>query len=187
MFKVDVQRRELNKKSRFFSDFLVNLFLNKQTYKHINMKQYITKAGLEKLKNKLEKLEIFERKKVADKLEKAASFGDLSDNAQYQEARVEKGFLESKIKQIRNMIATAIVVESKANKDVVHIGSNVCVDIQGDKQKFEIVGINEADPLNGKISYESPLGKVLMKKRKGDAVNLETPKGKTIVKILSVE
>jgi len=152
------------------------------------MKQYITKTGLEKLNKELKFLETVERKNVSDKLEKAASFGDLSDNAQYQEARIEKGFLERRIKQLRNMIATAIVVEDEGrNKDVIYIGSNVYVDIQGDKQKFKIVGANEADPLKGKISYQSPLGKVLMEKRKGQSVNFETPKGKTIVKILNVE
>ncbi len=152
------------------------------------MKQYVTKTGLEKLNKELKFLETVERKNVSDKLEKAASFGDLSDNAQYQEARIEKGFLERRIKQLRNMIATAIVVEDEGrNKDVIYIGSNVYVDIQGDKQKFKIVGANEADPLKGKISYQSPLGKVLMEKRKGQSVNFETPKGKTIVKILNVE
>jgi len=162
---------------------LVKLFVN-CTY----MKQYITKTGLEKLNKELKFLETVERKNVSDKLEKAASFGDLSDNAQYQEARIEKGFLERRIKQLRNMIATAIVVEDEGrNKDVIYIGSNVYVDIQGDKQKFKIVGANEADPLKGKISYQSPLGKVLMEKRKGQSVNFETPKGKTIVKILNVE
>ena len=162
---------------------MVKLFVN-CTY----MKQYVTKTGLEKLNKELKFLETVERKNVSDKLEKAAAFGDLSDNAQYQEARIEKGFLEGRIKQLRNMIATAIVVEDEGrDKDVIHIGSNVYLDIQGDKQKFKIVGANEADPLKGKISYQSPLGKILMKKRKGQSINFETPKGKTIVKILNVE
>ena len=152
------------------------------------MKKYITLQGLEKLKKELKEAETGKRKEIADKLEKAIALGDLSDNAMYQEAKREQAFLEGRILELKDSIRKSVIIEDgNGNKGVVEIGSTVIVKIYGDEQKLRIIGEAESDPLQGKISYQSPLGQVLLDCRAGETVEFETPGGKTKVEVIRIE
>ena len=152
------------------------------------MKKYITQQGLEKLKKELKEAETGKRKEIADKLEKAIALGDLSDNAMYQEAKREQAFLEGRILELKDSIRKSVIIEDgNGNKGVVEIGSTVIVKIYGDEQKLRIIGEAESDPLQGKISYQSPLGQILLDCRAGETVEFETPGGKTKVEVIRIE
>ena len=152
-----------------------------------DMKQYITKRGLEKLRKELSKLETKERRRIAEQLNEAAALGDISDNAQYQEARREQGFLEGRVADIRALIRNAIVVqEDTAKKDTIQIGSLISLDMGGEKEEFKIVGANESDPLGGMVSYQSPLGKALLGHKKGESFRFHGPAGEISVRIIKV-
>ncbi len=152
------------------------------------MEKYITQQGLEKLKKELKEAETNKRKEIADKLEKAIALGDLSDNAMYQETKREQAFLEGRILELKDSIRKSAVIEDGGgNKNVVEIGSTVVVKIYDDEQKLRIIGEAESDPLKGKISYQSPLGKALLNRKPGETVELETPGGKTKVEIIRIE
>ena len=147
--------------------------------------KYLTKEGLDKLKKELHQLETVERKKMAEKLNHAIGFGDLSENAAYEEAKEAQGFLEGRIKELRETIAQAKVIKKK-HDNTVQIGSVVFVKFDGSEEKYQIVGSAEADILNGKISHQSPLGQVLLNKKKGDKVQFEAPGGRVEYKIIKV-
>ncbi len=150
------------------------------------MKKCFTKEGIKKLKEELAYLEKEKRKEVADKLKFAASFGDLSENSAYDDAKNEQNILETKIAKLRDTIKGATVVSEGDKKDVVQIGSKIEIEIKGKKSKIEIVGGTEADPINGKISCDSPMGKSLLDKKEGDACIVETPAGEKKYKILKI-
>ena len=150
------------------------------------MDKYLTKEGLEKLKKELDYLVNTKRKEVAEKMKKAVSFGDLSENAEYDAAREELGFMEKRIKELKETVAQAKIVESK-NSGKVEIGSTVFISSNNGKQKFQVVSPEEADIIQEKISFESPLGKALMDKQKGDKVVLDTPGGQTEYKVIKIE
>ena len=151
-----------------------------------NMSKYLTPEGLEKLKKELAYLKTVKRKEIAQKLKHAASFGDLSENFAYQQAKEEQAFLEGKILELEEIISQAKVIK-KRSKGKVEMGSIVVVASNNEKYKFQIVSPQEADPLEGKISFESPLGKALMGKSKGAKITVTTPEGKTQYKILEIE
>ncbi|MBI5134137.1 MAG: transcription elongation factor GreA [Candidatus Taylorbacteria bacterium] len=150
--------------------------------------KYLTKEKYDELEKELTVLKTVRRKEVAQNLEYARSLGDLSENAEYQEARELQATIEDRIASIENTLKTAEIVR-EAHGDVVTMGSTVSVEKAGAKgvQKFKIVGSDEVNTLEGKISNASPLGSVLMGKRKGDSVSVKTPKGDTKYKIVSVE
>jgi len=150
------------------------------------MTKYLTSDGLEKLKKELENLERVERKKIAEKMKLAVSFGDLSENAAYDEARESQSFLENRISELKGVIYSAKIVENNQARDV-QVGSIVLLSKGNEKEKFEIVGPEEADVFGGKISYQSPLGKVLLGKTKGSRVNIKTPEGKIEYKIFEIK
>lgn len=150
------------------------------------MVEYLTLEVLEKLKKELNYLKIVQRKEIAEKIKYAASFGDFKENAAYGEAKEAQAFLEGKILKLEVIIRTAQVVEKKGT-DRVQIGSMVLVDSNGKKQKFQIVGLEEADPEKGKISYQSPLGKALLGKSVGAKTKVETPTGEIQYKIFKIE
>jgi len=151
------------------------------------MVSYLNKESLEKLKKELDYLKKTERKKVAKQLEHAIGFGDLSENAAYHDAREAKEFLERKISELTQKIEQAVIVKASKNTNNVQIGSTVFVKSGKDKLCFKIVDSEEIDPLQGKISYDSPLGKTLLNKRKGTTVQVDTPKGKVEYKIIKVK
>lgn len=150
------------------------------------MKKCFTKEGLEKLKKELNYLEKEKRKEVAEKLKFAASFGDLSENSAYDDAKNEQTMLETQIAKLKDTIKEAEVVESNKEGDLVQIGSKIEIESEGEKRTLEIVSGNSADPLNGKISCESPLGKAFLGKSEGDLCLVDTPSGEKEYKILRI-
>ena len=150
------------------------------------MVKYLTPEGLQQLKKELEQLKTTERKALAKRLEEAISFGDLSENAAYHEAKEAQGFLEGRIAEIEETVLSAVVV-SKNKKDSVQVGSFVEVKSKFGKQKFQIVGEEESNPMQGKISYKSPIGKSLLGHKKGEEFPIDTPQGKVEYKILKIE
>ncbi len=150
------------------------------------MKKCFTKKGLDKLKEELKWLEKEKRKEVAGKLKYAASFGDLSENSAYEDAKNEQNMLETRISKLRETIKEATVVEEKDKGEFVQIGSSLEIEMGGKKQKIEIVDGSEANPMEGKMSCESPMGKALLGKKAGDICNMETPSGEKEIKILSI-
>lgn len=152
------------------------------------MRDYITTEGLGRLKKELEYLENIKRKEIAQKLKEEATLGDLSENAQYHELKQEQAFLEGRILKLREIINGAIVIEEEGKKnDRAGAGSLVTIVFDGKTEKFRIVGSSEADPLNGKISWQSPLGKMLLGKKKGASFEFEGPGGKIKCHILEIE
>ncbi len=150
------------------------------------MKKYFTKEGIEKLKKELSYLEKEKRKEVADQLKFAASFGDLSENSAYDDAKNEQNILETKISKLRETIKEASIYESTDNKDVVQIGMRIEVETKGMKSIIEIVGGTDTDPFSGKISSDSPMGKAFLGKKKGEVCIVQTPSGEKKFKILKI-
>ncbi len=144
-----------------------------------------TSGGLEKLKQELECLKTSKRKDIAERLKQAIAFGDLSENAAYHEAKEAQGFLEGRILELTEIVREAKVIQ-KSTSGRVALGSKVLLEIDNEKQEFEIVGPNEANPIKGRISDVSPLGTELMGKKTGDSGELKTPAGKTKYKILEI-
>ena len=150
------------------------------------MSEYLTKKSLEKLKKELNYLEKEKGREIAERLKHAKSFGDLSENAAYQEAKDAKAFLEGRILELKKIIGGAQIIKEQKKFDKVQLGSKILLLTEDGQENFQIVGLEEADPLRGKISYESPLGKALLSKRKGDLVEVEAPEGKIKYKIISI-
>ncbi len=150
------------------------------------MRNCFTKKGLEKLKKELAYLEKEKRKEVADKLKFAASFGDLSENSAYDDAKNEQNILETRISKLRETVKNAKIIEGKGGENFVQIGSRIEVKIDGKTKELEIVGGAEADPVNGKISCDSPMGKSFLDKKSGDMCVVATPAGEKKFKILKI-
>ena len=150
--------------------------------------KYLTGEKFKELEKELEILKTVKRKEVATSLEYARSLGDLSENAEYQEARELQATTEDRISTIENTLKTAEIVH-ETHGDHVSMGSLVTVEKQGIKgmQKFKIVGSDEVNMTEGKISNLSPLGSVLIGKKSGDSVTIKTSKGTIFYKIVSVE
>jgi len=150
------------------------------------MQKYFTPQGLDKLKEELEKLKE-NRKVLAEKIAEAKELGDLSENAEYHAAKEEQGMNESRIIEIENILKQAIVVEKDKKSDQGQVGSKVVLkNDKGVETEFEIVGSNEVDPANGKISNESPFGQAMLGKKIGDTVNISTPRGEVVYTILKI-
>ena len=148
---------------------------------------YITEDKKKLLEAELKELKGPKRKEILASLEYAKSLGDLSENAEYHQAREEQGKLEGRIAKIEEILRSSQVV-SGGGGDVIEIGSKVLVQKAGGKEEknYQIVGSEEADMAQGKISNRSPFGEALFGKKKGDVVSFETPKGKVDYKIISV-
>lgn len=140
-------------------------------------KKHLTLEGLNKLKGELKELKEVKRKEVAERLEKCLAFGDLAENSEYHETKEAQAFLEGRILEIEDLINDAAIVS----------GSTILVKTRIRKEKFEIVGAEEANPLEGKISVDSPLGKALLNQPKGAIVEVNAPQGKIQYKILKIE
>ncbi len=152
-------------------------------------KKQMSRAGFEKLEKELTYLITVKRAEVAQKLKEARSFGDLSENAEYDEAKNEQGILEATIAELENTIANAEVVDDdNISVDEVGVGSVITVLRKGATapEKLQIVGSTEADPINGKISDESPIGKAAMKKKTGDKFIVDAPIGELQFEILAI-
>ena len=149
---------------------------------------YLTAEGAEKLKTELADLKGPQRTALAARLRDAIQMGDLSENADYHKAKEDQAFLEGRIQELEYTLSNAVIVDGTAPKDIVSVGMHVTVQEEGfDPEMFYIVGAKEADPPNGKISNESPFGHALIDHKVGDVVEVETPGGKTRLKILKIE
>jgi transcription elongation factor GreA len=149
----------------------------------------VSRAGYEKLQEEREYLVTVKRKEVAQKLKEARSFGDLSENAEYDEAKNEQAILESRINELELLIANAIVVEDhEVSTDEIGVGSIVKIkDLEFDEiETLQIVGSTESDPDNGKISDESPIGKAALRKKVGDVFEVEAPAGLIKFEVLEI-
>ncbi len=148
---------------------------------------YLTPEGEAKLKAELAELTGSRREELAGRLRSAIQMGDLSENADYHKAKEDQAFLEGRIQEIEAILRMATIVE-KQQSDVVMVGSRVTVQEDGlDPETFDMVGAKEADPRNGKISNESPIGSALMNHKAGDVVEAQTPGGSIKFKIVKVE
>jgi len=149
---------------------------------------HLTAEGLAKVKAELEELKGPRREELAARLRSAIQMGDLSENADYHKAKEDQAFLEGRIQELEFMARNAVVIEKSSNNDVVSIGSRVTIQEEDyPAETYHLVGPAEADPRNGRISHESPIGSALMDRRVGDSVEVETPAGKTNFKILKIE
>lgn len=144
------------------------------------LSKQISAETLERLKKELEYLKKVKRKEIAEQLRHAISFGDLKENAAYHEAKDAQAFLEGKIIELNNTIKSAVVTSKNSKEDFVSVGSKVTVMTENGEEEYMIVSGVESDPLSGKISSDSPIGKSLMGKKKGVKCFLETPLGKKL-------
>ena len=153
----------------------------------MTQKTYLTPEGEAKLKAELAELTGIRREELSQRLRSAIQMGDLSENADYHKAKEDQAFLEGRIQEIEAVLRSAVIIE-KTNGDTVNVGSHVTVQEDNyDPEKYYLVGAKEADPRNGKISNESPIGQALMGHKAGEVVEAETPGGKVKFKILKVE
>jgi transcription elongation factor GreA len=151
----------------------------------------ITEEGLEKLKDELEYLQNDKRREVADRIKEAREFGDIAENAEYDDAKNEQAMLESRIAQLQDKLRRSTVIDEKhIDTEQVDVGATVHVKDQksGKSQKFKLVGAAEADPAEHKLSNESPIGKALIGAKKNEIVTVETPRGpKKKLKVTKIE
>lgn len=150
----------------------------------------MTIEGKQRLEQELEDLKLNKRPEVVARIKEARSYGDLSENSEYEAAKDEQSFVEGQISKLERMIRYAQIVDPETiEKDTVSLGKRVrFVEVpDGDEEEYEIVGKAEADPLSGKISNESPIAKALIGRKIGEEVEIETPGGVFSVRILSVE
>ena len=154
-------------------------------------KEYkLSAERLEELKQELNYLKTVREKEVADQIKEARSFGDLSENSEYDEAKNEQGKLYSRIAEIENILANCSVIEeTDADPDTVRLGSKITVmdTMLDEEETYQVVGSQEADPMNGRISEESPFGKALLGKHVGDTVIVDAPAGNIEYKVVSIQ
>jgi len=151
---------------------------------------FLTSEGFQKLQDELDFLRTDKRVQIADRLHEAIEGGELLDNAELEAAKNEQAFVEGRIKELEILLATARVVDERmVDKETIQVGNTVIFQEEGtrEKEEYTIVGAAEADPGEGKISNESPLGKALLGKREGDKVQVDAPAGVYVVKVLKVE
>jgi len=141
----------------------------------------LTPEGLDKLKEEIEHLSTVKRREVAERIKEAREFGDISENSEYDDAKNEQAMLESRIASLEEKLRSASVIDaSELDSDVVRVGSLVSVkdEKSGKALKYTIVGSTEADPSENRLSNESPVGKGLLGRKKGDTVKVQLPNGK---------
>mgnify|MGYP001231953508 FL=1 len=155
-----------------------------------NKENLLTVSGLAKLEEELEYLRATKRAEVAQRIKQALAFGDISENSEYDEAKNEQAFVEGRIAQLENILKTAKVIDDEdINTETVNVGAKVLVKDEdlGDEMEYTIVGSAEADPINMKISNESPVGKALLGKTVGDVVEINVPDGILKYRILHIK
>lgn len=149
----------------------------------------MSRERYEQLREELQYLQTVREKEVAEQIKEARSFGDLSENSEYDEAKTEQGKLYSKIAEIKNVIDNAEIIEAIEKSDIVFLGNKVRVlDLETDEEAvYQIVGSQEANPMQSKISDDSPIGKGLLNRKEGELVTIAAPAGEFRFKILSIE
>ena len=151
-----------------------------------NKTQYISEDGLTKLRAELEELVSTRRAEIAQRIHDAKEHGDLAENAEYEDAKNEQAFVEGQIQRLEGLIKNATIIDSTHGTDHVQIGSTVKVQGADGPEQFTIVGSTEANPREGKISNESPVGRALLGKHKGDQVIVHVPAGDFSYKIVEI-
>lgn len=148
----------------------------------------LTAEGLKKLQEELDYLVTVKRVEITERLKEARAQGDLSENAEYEQAREDQGFNEGRIQELEQMLKTAVVVDV-SNKDVVNFGATVVLEDMefGDQETYTIVGTAEADSFAGKISNDSPVGAAILGQKAGDVVDVNTPAGVLKYKIVEIK
>ncbi|MHB8903660.1 MAG: transcription elongation factor GreA [Patescibacteria group bacterium] len=149
--------------------------------------QIISQEGYDKLTEELNLLTTVRRKEIAERIERAKELGDLSENAEYSEAKDAQALNEGRVLELTNTLKNVTVVQGDTLHSEVMMGSIVTVKSDNKEKKYTIVSFNEADPLNGKISNESPIGVAFIGKKKGDSFEVETPRGVIKYKITNIE
>ncbi len=153
-----------------------------------NNEIYLTPEGAEKLRNELEDLVGSKRSELAQRLRHAVEMGDLSENADYIKAKEDQAFLEGRIQELEFILREAIIVEKDEQNDIAQIGSTVIVSQNGGiPETYLLVGVKEANPREGKISHESPIGKALLGRSKGETAVVQTPSGQIELDILDIQ
>ena len=147
---------------------------------------YISQGGLDELKSELEKRSKATRKEITKRIEEAKELGDLSENFEYHDAKDQQGLNEARIAEIEAMIKNAVVIEASSG-GTIGLGSTFSAEFNGKAREFQLVGAAEANPMEGKISNESPLGKAFLGKLEGDSVEVEVPSGIATYRITEVK
>lgn len=149
---------------------------------------YLTKEGIKKVKTDLEYLENTKRKEIANRIQEAKELGDLSENAEYADAKNEQAANEGKVLDLKNVLKNAVIIKKTKSNGVVNIGSIITAEDENSNQKeYEIVGSQEANPSTGRISNESPIGNAFLGKKENDTVEFQAPKGIIKFKILQIK
>ena len=151
-----------------------------------NKPSYLSREGLEALRRELEEMTNVRRAEVAGRIHDAKEHGDLSENAEYEDAKNEQAFVEGRIQTLEALIKNATIIEDNHSTDHVQIGSTVAVESPDGSETFTIVGSAEAKPTEGRISNESPVGRALLGKRKGEKVLVRVPAGDFTYKIVKI-
>jgi transcription elongation factor GreA len=154
-----------------------------------NQEYYLTREGIERLRVELADLEGPKRTDLAARLRTAIQQGDLSENADYKQAKEDQGFLEGRIQELKALLGNAVIIDEKGSSGgVIGVGSKITIQEKGRAPvKYFLVGAQEADPRNGKISNESPIGKALLGHKAGETVEFQTPNGSIRLEIQQVE
>ena len=147
----------------------------------------LTEDGLKKLQEELKVLKEERRREVIERIQEAVSHGDLSENADYAQAKEEQAFIEGRIMELEEMVKHAEIIAHNSNRNIVSIGSTVVARVNGKDVRYTIVGANEANPAAGKISNESLVGRSLLGAKKGDKVPVESPAGKNEYEVVNIE
>ncbi|MBI2355717.1 MAG: transcription elongation factor GreA [Candidatus Doudnabacteria bacterium] len=150
-------------------------------------KVLLTQEGLKKLQDELKVLKEDRRKEIIERIQEAISHGDLSENADYAQAKEEQAFIEGRILELEDMVKNAELIKSNGDRNVVSIGCTVTLGTNGKEVKYTIVGASEANPAAGKISNESLVGRALLGAKLGSKVVVESPAGKTEYLVASIE
>ncbi|MCK4592141.1 transcription elongation factor GreA [Candidatus Parcubacteria bacterium] len=151
------------------------------------VKQFITEEGLKKLKEELNYLKTEKRQEISRRIQAAKELGDLSENAEYSEAKEQQALNEGKIAEMEETLKNAQTIDNDHNSNIVSVGSTITIKNEGKKRTYTIVGSNEANPSEGKISNETPLAISFLGHKVSEKVEVETPKGKVEYKIIKIE
>ena len=150
---------------------------------------FMTEEGLKKHEAELEELKSVKRREVSEKIKVALGYGDLSENSEYDEAKNEQAMVEARIAELEDMLQNVKIIDESVNSpDVVHLGTRLVVldPVFDEEVTYQIVGSKEANPMEDRISDESPVGKALLGHRKGDKVEVETPGGVSVYTIVEI-
>ncbi|MBN1935911.1 MAG: transcription elongation factor GreA [Anaerolineae bacterium] len=151
-------------------------------------KKFLTREGYERLKQDLDYLRIEKRAEIAEKIRSAKEDGDVSENAGYEDAKHEQAFIEGRIQELEALLKSAQIIEDTGRRDRIGIGVTVVVREDGyEPETYQIVGSAEANPSEGRVSNESPLGRALLGGRVGDTVDVSTPGGVAVFKIIEIK